>query len=49
MYWLAGYVGAWLAFGPGDWGSNLTWAKLFFPYIDNIFQMKAIFYFIMIF
>ena len=48
-YWLRGYVGAWLAFRPGDWGSNLTWAKLFFPYIDNNFQMKAIFYFIMIF
>ena len=33
------YVGAWLAFGPGDWGSNLTWAKLFFPYVDDIFQI----------
>ena len=30
FYWLRGYVGAWLAFRPGDWGSNLTWAKLFF-------------------
>ena len=48
-YWLAGYVGSWLAFRPGDWGSNLTWAKLFFPYIDNTFQMKTIFYIIMIF
>ena len=47
-YWLRGYVGALLAFRPGDWGSNLSWAKLFFPYIDKIFQMKAISYFIMI-
>ena len=38
-HWLAGYVGVWLAFRPGDWGSNLTWAKKIFPYIDNNFQI----------
>ena len=38
-YWLRGYVGVWLAFRPGDWGSNLTWAKKIFPYIDNNFQI----------
>ena len=37
-YWLRGYVGAWLAFPPGDWGSNLTWAKLFFLILIIIFK-----------
>ena len=31
-----------LAFGPGNWGSNLTWAKLFFwQYFSN----ESYFYF----
>ena len=42
-YWLRGYVGAWLAFRPGDWGSNLTWAKLFFLILIIIFKWKLFF------
>ena len=43
QYWLRGYVGAWLAFRPGDWGSNLTWAKLFFFTLIIIFKWKLFF------
>ena len=42
-YWLRGYVGTWLVFRPGDWGSNLTWAKLFFLILIKIFKWKLFF------
>jgi len=40
---LAGYVGLWLAFGPGDWGSNLTWAQLFFLILIIFFSNESYF------